>query len=77
MDELADTFVQRVGEGSVATAFRDDVASLRPTLVTLSTLQLAAFDDHFHGDDNLEGVAFEHFGQGAFSTSAGPATRCT
>jgi hypothetical protein len=64
MDVLVDTFVQRVGEGTVATAFRDDVAPLRPTLVTLSRLQLAAFDDHFHGDDDVQRVAFEHFGQG-------------
>jgi hypothetical protein len=64
MDALADTFVQRVGEGAVSTSYKDDVAPLRATLVALSALQLAAFDDHFHGDDELQRLAFEHFGQG-------------
>ncbi len=64
MDTLADQFVQRVGEGTVATAFRDDVAPLRPALTTLSRLQLAVFDAHFTGDDARRRVAFEHFGQG-------------
>jgi hypothetical protein len=64
MDTLVDRFVQRVGEGTVATAFRDDVAPLRPALVALSRLQLAAFDQHFKGDDDRQRIAFEHFGQG-------------
>ena len=55
--------IVRLSDGAEATFYGDDSCE--------------RFRDHFHGDDNLEGVAFEHFGQGAFSTSAGPATRCT
>jgi hypothetical protein len=64
IDALVDTFVQRVGEGTVSTGYKDDVTPLRAALVALSGLQLAAFDDHFHGDDELQRIAFEHFGQG-------------
>jgi hypothetical protein len=64
IDALVDTFVQRVGEGTVSTSYKDDVTPMRATLVALSGLQLAVFDDHFHGDDELQRLAFEHFGQG-------------
>jgi hypothetical protein len=64
IDALVDTFVQRVGEGTVSTSYQGDVTPLRAALVALSGLQLAAFDDHFHGDDDLQRLAFEHFGQG-------------
>lgn len=64
MDALVSKFVQRVGEGTVSTSYKDDVTPRKSTLSALSALQLAAFDDHFHRDDELQRVAFEHFGQG-------------
>lgn len=64
MDGLLDLFTQRVDEKTVATTYPGDVAVLRTSLTTLSSLQLAAFDAHFAGDENQQRDAFERFGQG-------------
>ena len=61
---LRDAWHKRRREGPYPDGYRDDVMPIKNELLQLAGMQLAIFDQHFHGDAAAEQNAFEEFGQG-------------